>query len=127
VGEKKLTAVRMARRFETYLAGSIMLLIGILLIVLLLGFVGPGFLPALFLVGIGIVFSAMAALKAREPLHYEMSARTTLAYGLITIIIGVLWITFSVQMTAAGYILAVLLIFFGLLFLAYTSIKPASA
>ena len=126
MGKKKLRVIRMVRRFETYLAGSIMLLIGILLIVFLMGKVGPGFLPALFLVGVGIVFSVMAVLKAREPMRYEVSARTTLAYGLIAIIIGVLWITFSVQVTTAGYILAVLLIFFGLLFLAYSRIKPAS-
>ena len=117
----------MVRRFETYLAGSIMLLIGILLIVFLLGFVGLGFLPALFLVGVGIVFSVMAALKAREPARYEMSARTTLAYGLIAIIIGVLWIALSVQIATAGYILAAMLIFFGLVFLSYTRIKPTSA
>jgi uncharacterized membrane protein len=117
----------MARRFETYLGGSIMLLIGLLLIAFLMGIAGLVFLLPLFLIGIGVIFSLMAVLKAREPVRYEMSARTTLAYGLIALILGVLWITFSIQATTSGYILAVLLIFFGLLFLAYTRIKPASA
>jgi hypothetical protein len=117
----------MARRFETYLAGSIMLLIGLLLIAFLMGIVGIGYLPPLFLIGVGVIFSVMAVLKASQPVRYEMSARTTLAYGLIAIIIGVLWITLSVQVTVAGYILAGLLIFFGLLFLAYTRIRPTSA
>lgn len=119
--------MQMARRFETYLAGSIMLLIGLLLIALLIGVVGSGLLLAFFLVGVGIIFSIMAALKSRAPVQYEMSARTTLAYGLIAAIIGVLWVSLSVQATLAGYVLAALLIFFGLLFLAYTRVKPASA
>jgi len=117
----------MAHRFETYIAGSIMLLLGILLIVFLMGIVAAEHLAPLFLVGIGIVFSLMAVLKASAPVTYEMSARPTLAYGLIAMIIGVLWITLSVQVTAAGYMLAGLLIFFGLLFLAYTRTRPKSA
>ena len=117
----------MERRFETYLAGSKKLLIGMLLIVFLMGVVGAGFLPALFLIGVGVIFSVMAVLKARAPVLHEMSARTTLAYGVLAIIIGVLWVTLSVQVATAGYLLAVLLVFFGLVFLAYTRIKPTSA
>jgi hypothetical protein len=116
----------MARRFETYLAGSIMLLIGLLLIALLMGIVGVGHLVPLFLIGLGAIFSLMALLKSSAPMSYEMSALTTLAYGLISAIIGVLWITLSIQQTIAGYVLAGLLIFFGLLFLAYTRIRPKS-
>jgi hypothetical protein len=104
-----------------------MLVIGILLIGFLTRIVSVGDLAPLFLVGMGIVFSLMAVLKTEAPASYEMSARTTLAYGLIALIIGVLWITVSAQVTAAGYVLAVLLIFFGLLFLAYTRVKPGSA
>lgn len=117
----------MARRFETYLAGSMMLLIGLLLIAFLVGIVGAVLMPALFLVGLGVIFSVMAVLKATAPATYEMSATTTLAYGLIAMIVGVLWITLSFQATSAGYVLAILLIFFGLLFLAYTRIRPKSA
>ncbi len=116
----------MVRRFENYLAGSIMLLIGLLLIVFLLGVVGAGFLPALFLIGVGVIFLVLAVLKARVPVLYEMSVRTTLAYGVLLVIIGVLWVTLSVQLVIAGYVLAVFLVFFGLVFLAYTRIKPTS-
>jgi hypothetical protein len=116
----------MARRFETYLAGSIMLLIGLLLIAFLMDMVVAGLLPALFLIGIGVIFSVMAVLKSTAPVQYEMSARTTLAYGLIAAIIGLLWVALSVQATLAGYVLAVLLVFFGLVFLAYPRVKPAS-
>lgn len=117
----------MARRFETYLVGTIMLLIGLLLIVSLTGAVATGFLPALFLIGVGVIFSVLAVLKGRVPVPYEMSARTTLTYGVLIVIIGVLWVTLSVQLVIAGYVLAVLLVFFGLIFLAYTRIKPISA
>ena len=117
----------MARRFEAYLAGSIMLLIGLLLIAFLVGIVGLVLIPALFLVGVGIIFSVMAVLKASAPASYEMSATTTLAYGLILMIIGVLWITLSFQAASAEYVLAILLIFFGLLFLIHTRIRPRSA
>ena len=117
----------MARRFEAYLAGSIMLLIGLLLIGYLVGVVELSLILALFLVGVGIIFSVMAVLKASAPATYEMSATTTLAYGLIAMIIGVLWITLSFQAASAGYVLAVLLIFFGLLFLVHTRIRRKSA
>ncbi len=104
-----------------------MLLLGILLIVFLMGIVAAEYLVPVFLVGIGIVFAAMAVLKSSAPLTYEMSARTTLAYGLISLIVGVLWITLSFQVAAAGYVLAGLLVFFGLLFLAYTRIRSKLA
>ena len=117
----------MARRFETYIVGTIMLLIGILLIVFLIGLVAAGFLPALFLIGVGVILSVLAVLKGRVPVRYELSARTTLTYGLLAAIIGVLWLTLLVQLVMAGYVLAVLLVFFGFLFLAYTRIKPTSA
>jgi len=103
-----------------------MLLIGVILIAFLMGIASVGYLAPLFIVGVGIIFSLMGVLKARAPAPYEMSSRATLAYGLIAVIIGVLWITFSVLVTAAGYVLAGLLIFFGLLFLVYTRIKPTS-
>jgi uncharacterized membrane protein YjjP (DUF1212 family) len=104
-----------------------MLLLGLLLVLYLVGIIGAGMLFPIFLVGIGAIFLVMALLKARAPAPYEMSARTTLAYGTVAVIIGVLWITLSVQALIAGYVLAAALIFFGLLFLAYSRIKPASA
>lgn len=104
-----------------------MLLIGILIVMFLAGLVAPVFLLAFFLTGVGIVFSVMALLKSRAPATYEMSPRATLAYGIIAIIIGLLWVTFSVQAVTAGYVLAAELIFFGLVFLAYTRLRDTSA
>jgi len=46
---------------------------------------------------------------------------------LIVLIVGVLWITLSLQATSTGYVLAVLLIFFRVLFLVHTRIRPKSA
>jgi hypothetical protein len=104
-----------------------MLLLGILIVAFVAGLVGPVFVFAFLLIGVGVVFSIMALLKARAPAPYEMSHRVTLAYGIIAIVIGLLWITFSVQAVAAGYVLAAALIFFGLVFLLYTKLKATSA
>ncbi len=84
-------------------------------------------MPALFMIGIGVIFSVMAVLKSKAPASYEMTPRTTLAYGVLAIVIGVLWVSLSIQAPFAGYILAGVLIFFGLVFLAYTKIKSALA
>jgi hypothetical protein len=103
-----------------------MLLIGLLLIGFLLGYVASQFLPALFMMGVGVIFSVMAVFKSKLRATYEMSPRTTLAYGTLAIVIGALWISLSVGGSFAGYVLAACLVFFGVLFLAYTRIKPAS-
>jgi len=103
------------------------MLLGLLLVLFLAGIFTPAFLFPLFLVGIGAIFLVMALLKARAPAPYEMSPRTTLTYGTIAIVIGILWVTLSVQASLAGYVLATALIFFGVLFLVYRKIKPASA
>ncbi len=116
----------MSRRFEAYLAGSVMFLLGIILFLFLVGVVAAAQLPALFLVGVGVIFSIMAVLKVKAPGSFEMSPRTTLGYGVLAMVIGVLWIAVSIQTTLAGYILAVVLIFFGLVFLAYTRIQRSS-
>lgn len=100
-----------------------MLLLGILLLILLANYITVNLLPALFLVGLGVIFLMMALLKSRSPTTYELSARTTLAYGVVSFVIGILWTTLSLQAIFAGYILAAALIFFGLIFLAYTRVK----
>jgi O-antigen ligase len=56
-----------------------------------------------------------------------MSPRTTLAYGVVAMLIGLLWVLVSLATILAGYVLAVALIFFGIVFLAYTRIRPKSA
>jgi len=115
-----------SHRFETYIAGSIMLLLGFLLIAFLLGIVTLSLLPGVFLMGLGVIFFVMALLKSRAPATYEMPPRTTLAYGALLLVVGLLWASLSVQTVLAGYALAVVLVFFGLVFLAYTRIRPVS-
>ena len=115
--------VLVARRFEPYLAGSVMVLLGLILVGYLAGFSSPKQIPSLFLAGVGIIFCVLSVFKARTPAKYEMSARTTLAYGLLSLIIGVLWVSVSLQAEIAEYLLALLLVFFGLIFLAYTRLK----
>ena len=103
-----------------------MLLVGFLILLFLLSLVGLAQLPALFLIGVGVIFSLMAVLKSRAPAAYEMSPRSTLAYGLLAVVIGVLWVALSIESAFAGYVLDVVLIFFAIVFLAYTRIKPTS-
>ena len=123
----EVVALSSPHRFEAYLGGSLLLLLGILLLALLGGLVFLGQLPALFLVGIGIIFVVMALLKSKAPSAYGMPAKVTLAYGAIAFVLGVLWLALIVQATLAGYILAAVLIFFGLIFLSYTRInRPPS-
>ena len=115
--------VMVARRFEPYLAGSVMFLLGLVLVGYLAGPSLPKQVPFLFLAGVGIIFCVLAIFKSRTPAKYEMSARITLAYGLLSLIIGVLWLSVSLQVEIAEYLLALLLVFFGLVFLAYTRLK----
>jgi len=103
-----------------------MLLLGFLLLTFLTGFLPPDQLLPLFVTGIGVIFCLMAVLKAKVPGTYEMPAKTTLAYGVVATVIGVLWLSLSIQVTLAGYVLAVALIFFGLVFLSYTRIRKES-
>jgi hypothetical protein len=116
-----------SRRFESYLAGAVMLLLGLILISYLVGLIGGSQIPAVFLIGVGVIFSLMAVMKTKVPGSYEMSPRTTLAYGALALVIGVLWISLSVEAVLAGYALAAMLVFFGLVFLAYTRIRRPSA
>ena len=113
-----------ARRFETYLAGSVLVLLGLVLVSYLAGWNSPKQIPAVFLAGVGVIFCVLAILKVRAPgQKYEMSPRTTLAYGVLALVIGVLWLVVSLQAQIAEYLLALLLVFFGLIFLAYTRLK----
>ena len=113
-----------ARRFETYLAGSVLILLGLILLGYLSGFSSPRQIPALFLAGVGVIFCLLAILKHKAPgQKYEMSAKTTMAYGVLALVIGMLWFSVSLQAQLAEYLLALLLVFFGLVFLAYTRLK----
>jgi FtsH-binding integral membrane protein len=113
-----------ARRFERYLAGAVLVLLGLILAGYLSGFNSPRQIPALFLAGVGVIFCFLAILKRKVPgAKNEMSPRTTLAYGVLALVIGVLWLLVSLQTQIAEYFLALLLVFFGLVFLAYTRLK----
>jgi apolipoprotein N-acyltransferase len=113
-----------ARRFERYLAGSILILLGIILLGYLSGLSSPRQIPAQFLAGVGVIFCLLAILKMKSRGEkYEMSPRTTFAYGLLALVIGVLWLLVSLQTQIAEYLLALLLVFFGLIFLAYLRLK----
>jgi len=46
-----------------------------------------------------------------------------MAYGILALIIGVLWFSVSLEPQIAEYLLGLLLVFFGLVFLAYTRLK----
>lgn len=65
----------------------------------------------------------MAVLKSKAPAKYEMSPMTTLAYSGLAVVIGVLWGSPSIQVALEEYFLAFVLIFFGVVFLAYTKIR----
>jgi hypothetical protein len=104
-----------------------MLLLGLILISYLIGLVLPSQIPALFLIGVGVIFSIMAVMKTKVSGSYEMSPKTTLAYGVLALVIGVLWISVSVHPVLAVYAFAAMLVFFGVVFLAYTRIKRPSA
>ena len=113
-----------ARRFEPYLAGSVLVLLGLVLVGYLFGLNSPKQITALFLAGVGIIFCLLALLKRKAPGEkYEMSPRTTMAYGVLALVIGVLWFSVSLQPEISEYLLALLLVFFGLIFLAYTKLK----
>lgn len=103
-----------------------MVFIGGLLLAYLTGLLSASYLAPLFLIGVGVIFSVMALIKMSAPASYEMPPRTTLAYGVLAIVIGVLWVLVSVATILAGYVLALVLIFFGAIFLAYTRIRPKS-
>jgi uncharacterized membrane protein HdeD (DUF308 family) len=116
-----------ARRWESYLVGSLLILVAFLLVIYL---EAPSFrqnLPALFLLGFGIILVILAALKAIAPTQYEMPAVPTLVYGLLAIVIGALWIISPMREDAAIILLIVVLAISGAYFLARTRLKPTRA
>jgi hypothetical protein len=99
-------------------------LLGVILLGYLSGFGSPRQIPALFLAGVGVIFCVLAVLKRKAPgQKYEMPARTTMAYGVLALVIGVLWFSVTLQQQLAEYMLALLLVFFGLVFIAYVRLK----
>jgi len=115
-----------SHRFNSYLAGSVMVLIGALLIAYLAELLLSSYLAPLFLVGVGVIFALMAIFKAKSRESYEMPAKTTLTYGVLAIVIGVLWLLVYVAAALVGYLLGLSLIFFGMVFLAYFRFRRKS-
>lgn len=107
------------------MVGSLLVLVAFLLVAYLEAASYRQYLPALFVLGIGIIFLVLAALKAIAPVESELPAVTTLAYGLIAIVIGALWISFPLRSDAAIILLAVIVAIIGAYFLARTRLKPA--
>jgi hypothetical protein len=97
-----------------------MLWVGLLLILYLLGQVpSPSILP-LFLIGVGLIFSTMSIAKSGSTSRYGLPSRVILGYGVLAIIVGVLWMAFTVQIIVAEFVLAGILILFGAVFLIFS-------
>lgn len=112
---------------ESYLAGSIMLLVGLLLILYLLGQVSSQSILPLFLIGIGLIFSTMSIAKSSSPSQHGLPSKVILGYGVLAIVVGVLWMALTVQLIVAEFVLAGILILFGVIFLIYSVRRqPAS-
>jgi apolipoprotein N-acyltransferase len=112
------------RQHEVSLAGAVMLLVGLLLILYLLGQIPILDMLPLFLIGVGIIFSTIAFVKLKGPRsQYEMPPKVYLGYGVVAIVIGGLWLSASTQLIFAEFVLAGMLIFFGLVFILYSATR----
>ena len=101
-----------------------MLLVGLLLLLYLLGVIAILNLPPLFLIGVGVVFLSIALVKFRsQGSEYEMPPKAYVGYGVVALVIGGLWLSLSIQFLFAEYLLAGLLIFFGVVFILYSGMR----
>jgi len=101
-----------------------MLLVGLLLILYLLGQIAILNILPLFLIGVGIIFSIVAFVKSKGPRsQYEMPPKVYLTYSVVAIVIGGLWLSVSIQLIFAEFVLAGMLIFFGLVFILYSATR----
>ena len=95
-----------------------MLLVGFLLLAYLLGAITPLSMLPLFLIGIGLIFTLLGLSTLKEPGVYP---KAYVGYGILAIIIGVVWITLSIwTILIAAFALAGVLIVFGVIFLLYS-------
>jgi hypothetical protein len=112
------------RQHEISIAGAVMLLVGLLLVLYLLGQIAVLNILPLFLIGVGIIFSTVAFVKLRGPRsQYEMPPKAYLWYGVVAIVIGGLWLSVSIQLIFAEFVLAGVLILFGVLFILYSATR----
>ena len=101
-----------------------MLLLGLLLLIYLLGVIALLNLPPLFLIGVGAIFLTIALVKLKSKRsEYEMPPKAYVGYGAVAIVIGGLWLSLSIQLIFAEFLLAGLLIFFGVVFMLYSAAR----
>lgn len=79
----------------------------------------------LFLIGIGVIFTLLGLVTLGEPKAddartFLMLPRAYLVYGVLAIVIGVIWLSWPIQMI--WHVLAGLLILFGVVFLIYADL-----
>ncbi len=85
-------------RWHELLAGVVILLVGLLLVLFLLGAIALVSIIPLFLVGIGLIMTTAALAKFKVTRsQYEMPPKAYLGYGLLSIIVGGLWLALSIQ------------------------------
>ena len=111
---------------EIALFGGTMLLVGGLLIFYLIGDIAVVNILPLFLMGIGVIFVLLGLITLREPKAEDSRAflmlpRAYLVYGVLAVVIGVVWLSWPIQMI--WYVLAGLLILFGVVFLIYAGLN----
>lgn len=103
------------------MAGAAMLLVGLLLFLFLLGEIILVNIIPLFLVGIGVILTAVAFRKFKERTsEYEMSPKVYLGYGVLSIVVGGLWFALSFQFIIAEFLLTGMMILAGAGFLLYS-------
>ncbi len=97
------------------------MLVGLLLFLFLLGEIAIVNIIPLFLVGIGVILTALAFAKykgARS--QYEMPPKAYLGYGVLAVVVGGLWLALSIQLMVAEFVLAGVLVLAGAVFLLYS-------
>ncbi len=98
-----------------------MVLVGLLLFLFLLGEIASINIIPLFLVGSGVILTAVAFTKSKERTsQYEIPAKVYLGYGILSIVLGGLWFALSFQFIVAEFLLAGMLILAGAGFLLYS-------
>jgi len=111
------------RHYEIALAGAVMVLVGSILFLYLLGGIAiVSILPA-FLVGVGLIFTALGFVKLGT---HDPVGKMYLGYGVLAIAIGVIWFFWAIQLIVAEYVLAAVLILFGGVFLLYSTATNTS-
>ena len=109
-----------------------MLLVGGILLFYLLGNIPVGGILPAFLIGVGVIFTALGLVAFEEPVSDErigqkrgllMLPRAYLLYGILAIVIGAVWILWPVNLLFAQFLLAGLLILFGVIFLIYAGMN----